>query len=86
MVPVPVPPDQVAAVGRLCGRSGSQAGGGLGESFCLGLKGLLQDGAVLGLGRPPGPRGSALEGLDEAIIQTSDDKLAHGILILDITL
>ena len=84
MVPVPVPPDQVAAVGRLCGRSGSQAGGGLGESFCLGLKGLLQDGAVLGLARPPAR--AALEGLDEAIIQTTDDKLAQGILILDIML
>jgi len=84
VIPVPIPPNQNGAVGRLWRRPCPQPGGGLGEGFRLGPECLLQDGAVLGLGGPPGTGGPALEGLDEAIIEAPDDKLTHVALYLDI--
>jgi hypothetical protein len=48
------------------------------------LQGLLQDGAVRGLGGLPRTGGAALERLNETVIQAADDKLAPAILRLDI--
>jgi len=41
---------------------------------------------MLGLGGPPGAGGPLLEGLDEPIIQTPDDKLTHATLHLTINI
>jgi hypothetical protein len=84
MIPIPIAPDQVGAVGRLRRCLCPQPGGGLGEILRLGLKDLLKDGAMLRFRGSPGSGGSALQGLNEAIIEPANDKLAHGTLHIDI--
>jgi hypothetical protein len=86
VIPIPISTDEIGAAGGLRRCSCSQPGSRLGEGFCLGLQGVLQDGAVLGLGRPPGAGSSAFERLNEAVIQAADDKLAQGSLQVDITI
>jgi hypothetical protein len=80
MIAVTILPEQIGAVGRLWWRPPPQPGGGLGEAFSLGLQHLLQDGAMLRLGGAPKPGGPLLKGLDQAIVETPDNKLAHHAL------
>jgi len=80
MIPVPIPPDQIGAVGCLWQRSCPQPCGGLREGLRLAPECLLKYGPVLSLGGTPSPRRPPLEGLDEAIVQATNDELAHGII------
>jgi hypothetical protein len=81
VIPVAILPDQIGAVSQLRRRPRPQPGGGFGEGFGLGSQYLLQDSPLFGLSGTPGPRGSLLEGLDEAIIEAPDEKLTHGTLL-----
>lgn len=71
----PVGADEFGAGGGDGLHGGAQAGGGFGEGFELGGEGLFEDGAVFGFG---GAAGALLEGLDQPVVQTADDELAHG--------
>jgi hypothetical protein len=80
LIPCPILPEQIDAVGRLGWCPCPHWSRGLGEGFHLGTQGPLQDGAVLGLGGAPDPRGALLESLSETIVETPDDELAHNTL------
>jgi hypothetical protein len=84
MISVPILTDQIGAVGRLWRRPRPHPRSGLRESLGLASECLLQNGPVLGLGGMPSPRRPLLEGLDEAIVQATNDELPHRILRLAI--
>jgi hypothetical protein len=80
MDPVPIPPHQIGAVGGWWRRPCLQPRGGLGGGFGLALECLLENGTVLGLGGTLGQRRSPLQGLDETIVQATNDELTHATL------
>jgi hypothetical protein len=82
MISVAIAPEQIGAVGGLRRRPGAQPGGGLGKRFRLGAQRLLEDGAVFGLSGVPRANGPLLEGMDQTIVEPSNDKLAHVTSVL----
>jgi hypothetical protein len=84
MIAIPIAPDQIGTVGRCPRCAGTDAGGRISEGFGFGQKGLLEDCTVLCLSRPSGASRTTLQSLNDTVIETSDNKLAHTVPRRDI--
>ncbi len=79
MIPIPVLPDQFGAIGGLRRGACPQPSRSLGECFGIRTKGLLEDRAMLCFRRSPKPGGPLFQCLYKAVVEASDDELAHCI-------
>jgi hypothetical protein len=78
LVVVAIGPDQLGAVGRVaaCGATTPQRCA-LGKAPAVSKKCLLQDDAMLGLGRAATRRRPLLEAADQVVIDVAHQQLAH---------
>lgn len=82
MIPIPIRPDQVRTVTGLPWRSCPQPCRRFGKTLRLRTQSLLQQSPMFGLGRAAAPRGPLFQSLNETVIKSPDNKLAHIILMI----
>lgn len=81
MIPIAIPPDQVRAVRGGPWPTRPQPRRCFREAFRLGPQGLFQDSAMLRFGGVPQPRSPPLERLNETVLETPHNQLAHTLAL-----